>query len=195
MTREINYPIKYAVLELKERGGWAVHYEEITNGFIVSKCYVIGSEVVYNSDGTSTIKHHVAFPYEDIETFKASFRNRKINIGKENILHYDVNNKPWPIRIVSSIYDSYEEAKKDALDKNEDYKHNIIYNVPSPKGGLKLNWKEQYESLIKEFENNLELCNLFEQLVITETENMTVSKDISTDLEKLTIKILKPLKK
>ena len=33
MSEEINYPIKYAVLELKERGGWAVNYENITQGF------------------------------------------------------------------------------------------------------------------------------------------------------------------
>ena len=56
MSRELNYPIKYAVLELKEKGGYLVGYKGITQGFIVSKCYVIRSNRAYNSDGSKIFR-------------------------------------------------------------------------------------------------------------------------------------------
>ena len=40
MSRENNFPIKYAVLELKEEGGYITNYKDIVRGYIVSKCWV-----------------------------------------------------------------------------------------------------------------------------------------------------------
>ena len=53
----INYPIKYAVLELKSRGGWLVGFRDITQGFIASKCYVVETNIVYHQDGGNSITH------------------------------------------------------------------------------------------------------------------------------------------
>ena len=172
MTKEINYPIKYAVLELKERGGWAVGYEDITQGFIVSKCYVVGSNVVYHSDGTNTISYEVIFPFSDISSFKNSIRNGKKNIGDENIPHYDACNRPYPVNVVSDLFDSYEQAKEAAVEKNECFKY-----------------------LIKEYEESLEVCNIFEQLVLEATENMCISEELSMDSQKPAVKILKSIKR
>lgn len=193
MTKEINYPIKYAVLELKERGGWSVDYEDITQGFIVSKCYVVGSNVAYHSDGTNTINHKVVFPYKDISTFKISVRNGRQNIGDENIPNYDACNRPYPVNIASDLFDSYEQAKEVAIEKNEEHKHNIIYRLAIEVSNS--NWNERFESLTKEFDESLKLCNLFEQLVLEATENMSISEKLYIDSQKTIVKILKPIKK
>ena len=37
----MGFPIKYAVEELKVDGGYVYDYNDITKGFIVSKCYVL----------------------------------------------------------------------------------------------------------------------------------------------------------
>ena len=196
MNKEINYPVKYAVLELKEKGGWLVGYEDITQGFIVSKCYLIESNVVYHSDGTSTINHKVVFPFEDISSFKTSIRNGRQNIGDENIPHYDACNRPYPINVVSNLFDTYELAKEVAIEKNEEHKQNIIYRVPEVRGEiLNSNWNERFDFFTREFEENLRISNLFEQLILAATENMDISEEFSSDSQKSTVKILKPVKK
>ena len=63
MKEKVNFPIKYAVLELTQSGGWMVDYKDITKGFIVSKCYVIEDNIIYDSDGNSKIVHKVFFPF------------------------------------------------------------------------------------------------------------------------------------
>lgn len=197
MNKAINYPIKYAVLELKEKGGWSVKYEDITQGFIVSKCYVIESNIVYNPDGSNNIIHKVVFPFQDIETFKNSLINGKQNIGKAEIPRYDACNRISPINVVTDLFDSYETAKEAAQEKNEEYECSIILQVPNPIDTRlsNSNWKEQYEILKQEFRARLEKCNLFEQLVLKATEDMTISKEASMDKQKSFVKVLKPVKK
>ena len=70
MNKELNYPVKYAVLELKEVGGYSQGWEDITKGFIASKCFVVESKVKYLSDGSSKVSHKVVFPHKDYKTFK-----------------------------------------------------------------------------------------------------------------------------
>lgn len=197
MNKEINYPIKYAVLELKERGGYLVGYEDITQGFIVSKCYVIESNIVYNSDGSNKIIHKVVFPFDNIENFKISLRNGRQNIGNAQMPKYDACGKIYPINVVTDLFDSYDFAKVAAEEKNEEHRRNLLSKVPSPISARfsKLNWKKHYENLRQEFEEELEICNLFEQLVLQTTEDMNISEELSTDKQKSFVKVLKPIKK
>ena len=60
----------------------------------------------------------------------------------------------------------------------EEYKNNMFLRVPIARGETlsSLNWNERFDFLKKEFENNLELCNLFEQLVLAATDNMCISQ-------------------
>ena len=53
MYKDNNFPIKYAILELKEKGGYITNYEYIVRGYIVSKCWVVESSIKYFSDGDS----------------------------------------------------------------------------------------------------------------------------------------------
>lgn len=197
MNKEINYPIKYAVLELKERGGYLVGYEDITQGFIVSKCYVIESNIVYNSDGSNKIIHKVVFPFDNIENFKISLRNGRQNIGNAQMPKYDACGKIYPINVVTDLFDSYDFAKVAAEEKNEEHRRNLLSKVPSSISARfsKLSWQEHYENLRQEFEEKLEICNLFEQLVLQTTEDMNISEELSTDKQKSFVKVLKPIKK
>lgn len=187
----MNFPIKYAVLELKERGGWAVNYANITQGFIVAKCYVIESNIKYNTYGNYEINHKVFFPFKDIETFRVSLDYGKQNIGSAKIPRYNACNEVWPVDIVTELFDTYEEAKASAIKQNEEYKNNLILKVPSPKVWNKeniTNVKNSLDILKQEFEERLKISNLFEQLVLEETKDLVISKELESN-----IKILKPI--
>ena len=57
MNNELNYPIKYAVLEVKENGEYVTSSDNLVKGYIVSKCYVVKSILDYLPNGNMTIKH------------------------------------------------------------------------------------------------------------------------------------------
>lgn len=61
MNEDLRFPIKYAVLELKSPGGYSTNYEDVTEGFIVSKCYVVGCEVKYFPTGEAKVTYKVYF--------------------------------------------------------------------------------------------------------------------------------------
>ena len=197
MNKEINYPIKYAVLELKEKGGYLVGYEDIMQGFIISKCYVIESDIVYNSDGSNKIIHKVVFPFNNIEKFKNSLRNGRQNIGEAEVPKYDACGRIYPINIVTNLFDSYESAKVAAIEKNEEYIRNLLSKIPAPLPATLsiVNWQKYYEESKQKFENGLEICNLFEQLILTATEDMDISEEVITDKQKSFVKTLRPIKK
>ena len=192
MYKEINYPIKYAVLELKERGGYSVGYEDITQGFIVSKCYVIESNIVYNYDGSNKIIHKVVFPFSNIEKFKNALRNGRHNIGDAEVPKYDACNRIYPINEVTDLFDSYDDAKEAAIEKNEDYEYNIMSKTRVPLGGYMMGENNLHRILINNFKRTLEICNLFEQLALQETENMSITEQLVTDNKKSFVKVLKP---
>ncbi len=189
MEREINFPIKYAVLELKEKGGWAVGYKDIIRGYIVSKCYVMESSISYKSDGTNKITHKVVFPYKNLETLEISIKNGEYYLGKAELPRYDAYNNPYPVNIVDSLFDTFEEAKIIANEKNEELEANILWAIPTLGNNNSL-----YETKKNEFKDKLRLCDLFEQLLLEIAEDMSITEDISLDT-KQPIKILKPVKK
>ena len=84
MGKFLNYPIKYAVQELKINKGYDSNYEDVTFGFVVSKCYVISQNIKYNADGTSAQTYDVLFPYGDIHTFKYSTLLKKCPFSVKN---------------------------------------------------------------------------------------------------------------
>lgn len=165
MNKE-KYPIKYAVLELKEEKGWigSADYQNITRGFIVSKCYVKETSIKYLADGSNKISHEVVFPFRDLRTFKLALRNNSQDIGlrvNENDLH---NIHPSLTNKVTCLFDSYEKAKEIAEKQNvilEDLTFNAARELNEP-------------TIIKEFREDLTVCELFERLVLASTEDMEV---------------------
>ena len=124
-----NYPVKYAVLEVQEKGGWSVGYQDVTKGFIASKCFVVETKVVYGADGKSKVVNKVVFPYEDFHFFEESLSKGNRNLGIMNSIHYDANNNPYPSHVVDELYETFDEAKEKANLCNEKYKTNLINNV------------------------------------------------------------------
>ena len=177
MKEDFKYPIKYAVQELKQRGGWSVGYKNITQGFIVSKCYVVGSNIKYFADGSYKINHKVVFPFDDIEGLKISLRHGRNYIGDENFPAYDACDRPRTTTVVNSLFDSYADAKVVAELKNEEYKRDLILEISI----LDSDWKEKYNKLLDDFDERLRIANIFEKLTLCQTEDLIVTEDFDTN--------------
>ncbi len=186
MNNKFNYPIKYAVLELKEKGGWLEKYEEITQGFIASKCYVVESDVLYDNEGQSKLVHKVVFPFNDFGKFKQSLSGGIHDIGIANIPAYDFYNNPYPVTVVDQLFEKFEEAKERANEKNEEYKLNLINKVSVNTPG----WEIQFELLKQNYDKTVALCNLFEQLAIEKSKDMIITSEKKDEY----VKVLKPLR-
>lgn len=174
MSKELKYPIKYAVLELKEQGGWLVGYKDITQGFIVSKCYVVGSEIKYYSNGKNDTIHKVVFPFKNISDYRLSLQRGTTYRNYETVPSYDACGNHCPVDIVSTLFDNYEEAHEIAFKKNKEMERNLILNVSLSNE----NEKEKYEKLKMDFLANLNVCHKFEELILSQTENMNVSDSL-----------------
>ena len=176
MNEENNYPIKYAVLELKERGGYNARYNDIIRGYIASKCYVLESHIKYLPNGDIKTFHKVIFPYSNVELFKLELQNGNLNnIGERNTIHYDAYGNPYPVSIVSELFENYEEAKEQAIEKNKKMKSNLSMEIPGPVN--RPGFIEEYEELKEEFNYQLSICELFEQAVTSKTDDMNVTID------------------
>ena len=111
MNKKNNFPVKYAVIEIKGTSGFdgfGVRKLE-TIAFIVSKAYLVKESICYNSDGTYDTKYNVFFPYENPLCLKGE---RKVPTYNHFADEYSYNS------IVSKVFDNYEEAKEWADDCN-----------------------------------------------------------------------------
>lgn len=153
MEKELKYPIKFAVLEIKERGP----YEEITIGFIASRCYQLETTIKYHAEGNTSASHKVIFPLKDILEFKNSIKGKRPYNGSH------INPRTvWGREedIVDNLFDNYEEAHEKAVEQN--------INLRRKYAMYWLNDREKIEKIIE----NIKICENFEQSVLTETEYM-----------------------
>ena len=184
----MKYPIKYAILELKVDGGPIHCYEEITKGFIVSKCFVLAEGLKYTSAGKTIPKYIVSFPYDGFEYFiKWMERNRDNYYFDHYKYYYESRNNPdkaylrdnFPI-IIDQIFDTYEAAKKIADHKNSELKNNLLTNTGS----------KAYETLSKEFADTMDLCDEYEKFIYANTTDIQISlltseeRKMQNDMEK-----------
>lgn len=175
MENKLNYPIKYAVLELKEQGGWSTNYEDVTVGFIVSKCYVVEQNTRYLQNGTSKTSYKVVFPYKDFNNYKYRLL-RGIDINEhEHVPEYNYYRECTNANTVSDVFDTYEEATEIANQENHNKKRSIICKIV------------KYDSILKEFEENLAICKSYEQIILEKTTEMTITNENVT-VKKLTRK-------
>ena len=177
MSRDNKFPIKYAILELKEEGGYITNYEDIVRGYIVSKCWLVESSIKYFSDGNSEFFHRVIFPYKDLATLKISLRNDREYIGERVTIRYDFN--PCPVDVVSEVFDSYEDAKIIAEAKNKEMKRHIaskiFFSISDPRFKQALSEREH------EIAEQLSICQLFEKLALLKTKDMTITEGFKQD--------------
>lgn len=167
MEHDLRYPVKYAILELKERMGWVDNYEEKICGFIVSKCYVVDSNVKYLSDGTVKISHKVVFPFKNNSYYELSLQH----INEMPNPSRDLSGDCYEADIVSEIFDSYDEAHTIAWQKNKDLERNLVLKVyiSDP------DFKEKYQKLKDEFNQKLDICQRVEEWILSHTIGMKIS--------------------
>lgn len=164
------YPIKYAILELKEKGGWVNNYEETTRGYIVSKCYIHEINTKFMTDGSSKTVYNVIFPYRDFEAFRINYKyNKESKINKAipyngGFYYYDK---------VDMVYDSKEEALEIANLKNKNLEAQVSIDIEL----FTENWKERLDIERKKFFDEFSLCKKFEELIEDYTSDMIVSID------------------
>ena len=166
MEHDLKYPVKYAVLELKEQGDWSNSFIDITRGYIVSKCYIVDTNTKYFADGKSDTTYNVVFPYDDIRAFKASIEKNDIekNIGFKKVPSLNPYKEYSSAVKVNKVYDNYEDANQEANIKNEALRNNMPNNINA-----------EMTELINEVGRNLAICLLFEQVVTENTKDMIVN--------------------
>lgn len=180
----MGYPIKYAVLELKADGGIAHDYEDITKGFVVSKCHILEDRLIYLYNGATYQKIVVSFPYDNFEYFMIWFHQ---NSHKYSSYIYDLyknyfesKHDPsrehlrdgYPLHIVSELFNTYEEAKELADHKNGQLKGEILKNTG----------RSAYEKLLKDFDETMLMCGEYEKYIFANTNDMIIDKEQNKEL-------------
>lgn len=179
-NNDLRFPIKYAVLELKSPGGYSTNYEDVTEGFIVSKCYVLESNVKYYPNGCAVRaveSYKVFFPYDDIEGFKRMTFMGIPYYEERKSLEIDASNNYYPVHVVDCLFDTYEEAKEDAKQKNESMRRKIslVFSISDS------SFKEKYDKAVEEFKKRLFNCGFYEMFITENTKDMKVTKEERLD--------------
>ena len=172
----MSLPVKYAILELKADGGFAFDYEDITRGFIVSKCYVLEDRLIYSSNYH---KYVISFPYDNFEYFMLWFKNNqhKYNGYMNDLYKYydetshdpskEYEREGYPVHIATKLYDDYFIAKEIADHKNGILKGELLTNTGS----------KAYQRLLGEFDNTMLMCGEYEKFIFANTSDMQIDKD------------------
>ena len=174
----MNYPVKYAVLELQVDGGIRYDYEDITKGFVVSKCYVLEDRLIYSYNGSAFQKFVVSFPYDNFEYFMIWFNKNSHKYSSymcdlyKN--YYESKHDPsrehlrenYPLHVVGELFDTYEEAKELEDNKNGILKGELLTNTG----------RAAYEKLLEEFDNTMLISGEYEKFIFANTSDMQIDK-------------------
>ena len=171
---EYKYPVKYAVLEVRETGGWSNNYEDLIRGYIVSKCYVIESKERFYKDGNSKVSYKVLFPYKDISIYKMSINRGNTYLGDRLVPRLDACDNIYDTEVVSNVFDTKEEALilKDQLNIDLRKKCFNIFWLQSHV------WKEKVEEFKKSFDFELDMCNRYEAEIEKQTEDFILEDGV-----------------
>lgn len=181
MIEDLKFPIKYAVLELKRNDGYSTGYEDITVGFIASKCFVLESTLKYSKNQDPRISHLVTFPFNNIKSFVNSLREG-YNF-RENIIlpSLDACDDYYPATLVLELFDSYEEAKIQATNKNKALENRVGLYLPL----RDLNFDELYKKEMNKFRQTMQDCQDYENWITENSKDMKINEDESLKLLRL----------
>ena len=175
MNNDIHYPIKYAIMEVKTKGGIKGNYNDVIHGYILSKVYVVETNIKYLSDGTHKVNHKVVFPYEDFKCITSAYDNKDVDLGKRQTPRFDAVGIPYPVRSVDALYDTYEEAEKIVNEKNLELKRIISLNTLI---NGESNWSEQFDKAMKDIEEERKKCLRFEREIQDNTQDMEITDEL-----------------
>lgn len=165
--KELNYPIKYAILGIEEQVGWLPGLHEMEReydvcGYIVSKVYVVGESIKYCSDGSYKKFYQVVFPFTSIYEKKRQIPSYNLNCDCYNYVN------------VSNLFDTFDDAKIVSSEKNRELRAKSYLPVSY---GNKMAWKDRIlkgqELFDKRQVNYLE----FENFISMETIDMEITSD------------------
>ena len=164
MVNGDKYPIKYAVMEICEQTGWTpgLHelgreYEVVAN--IVSKVYLVSETTKYLGDGTSKKEYSIVFPYQIL-----------MDINKRKIPEFNFYGQCYNAEKVEQVFESYDDAKKIANQKNDNLRSNIpTYYI------LNKDWLKKTKEAQNDFDKKLSGYLDFEQLILSLEDDMVVN--------------------
>ena len=162
MQEKLNYPVKYAILEMTEPVNWIKSGNYKTVAYVVSKVYVTKEIIEYSSNGQSMKFYQVVFPFKDKDN---------LNINGE-VPSYNFYGECLNEIKVDRLFDTFEEAKDIAFNLNEELRAKSIVIIFSNK-----NWKEKYEQDKKEFDIRLAEYEQFEKKLIFLQDQMQVTEE------------------
>lgn len=176
MNEGLRFPVKYAVLELKSNGGYSTNYEDVTEGFIVSKCYLMESKVRYMANGEQVVSYKVYFPYNNISGVKYFYNHyNSLSSYKEERERIGINARGdyYPVEIVSDIFDTYEEAKEVAEEQNK----NLVARAAIYMSFSDPRFMQIYERERLEINARLNICQKYEDFIAENTKDMEITYD------------------
>jgi len=151
----MNYPIRYALMPIIERGGFVDDYRDITRAYIVSKCYIISETVRYLENGKRTTTFEVVFPYQ--------YPDLKHQVPKH------ISETCTNAILVNQVFDNFEDALVVADISNTKLKYRNSHISGSK------DWIEKVKEDQMKFDKDLEKYKKIEQMILELTDEMTVS--------------------
>lgn len=184
---EKGYPIKYAVERLTISGGKENGYDDITEGYIVSKCYVADTKVSYYNGMEPRITHEVVFPFRKYERFKFDLGSGVKYHETPITPKRNASGNASYTQTVDKLFDTFEEAKKEAELANSNIWKTELYNISLLDG----DWRIKHKRALLEHKTRLGVCSCYETFITEQTKYMEVTPIITLnepENSKLTLK-------
>ena len=166
----MSYPIKYGILKLTEPSGWPIGTQEVTRGYIVSKCYLVREIKEYQEDGNMKKTYQVVFPYRNYYHFKIAMKSNLIFEEHAQMPSFNTF-----VNELNEVYDDYEMAAAEALKLNEELRKKIIikeFNLSNDNIGNI--YSEVNERITAEFA----MCSQYEQYIASRTGELKIKRDL-----------------
>lgn len=187
---EKGYPIKYAVEKLTVSGGYINGFEDITEGYIVSKCYVADTKVSYYHGTEPKVTHEVVFPFRKFERFKLYLKDGYKYDETPTVPTRDYTGNASYAQTVDKLFDTFEEAKKEAEIANSNIWKTELMNLSL----LDEDWKAKHKRALLEHKTRLGVYSCYETFITEQTKDMQITPMITLSENEETKLTLKPKK-
>ncbi len=184
---EKGYPIKYAVEELTISSGYKNGYDDIIEGYIVSKCYVTDTNISYYTGMEPRITHEVVFPFRKYEKFKFDLGSGVKYHETPITPRRNASGNASYAQTVDKLFDTFEEAKKEAEIANSNIWKTELMNLSL----LDEDWKAKHKRALLEHKTRLGVCSCYETFITEQTKDMQITPMITlseNEEAKLTLK-------
>ncbi len=176
---KINYPVFYAVMPILEQTGWTLGVNELKRdynvvGYIASKCFLMEKRTVYSEDGEERMEYEVSFLYQKLD---ARYPNEwSFVVPRFNI--YD--QKCITSTVVDRLYKNFADAKKEAIQKNNELLKKLSYQLVLLGNDFK-DFNKRYREQEEKFKEKHEKFAKLENYIETATHFYTPNRKIKNN--------------